>query len=595
MVVSLPAENRLGYCELMYSLSSLSVSGVSRAIQRAGYQNTQSQKHPERDLEFFAFLLRDSGTRQEAREDAKSFDALRKQQKAQDVQATAGGAGKLEGRAFKDFPDSLSALGAACVRVGLLGADDGAVFLLRTFGLLRGLCTQLNVPVSYLDGMTDHARLGLMLSGSGAGGKRGPVRSMAKGALQERVQALLDGDVFEGACQVCVRAGGKVVVDSVAGSMGDCDPRPVSRCGGSCARVVAWLTCSAAAARDSLMCLLDLTKVLAALPVLRMVGRGVDLDSPLTGPKGAGPTLRLALCHARTGMEDAVPPSAFAHQLLEYDRWLSEVVRQAGEAESRGSKPDPVEAAYHTMSFGWELDLSLRNSVDPCTLYDVVQHSVPHELRQEVYFGQMPAEADERVCAVSHGYAAVAKAALFAAQGGDAGGGPGAVSLDLGRRALPGRAFVDPMMANTRAVRGALCEAPGRTHVPVVAADARIPSFNAYGSARATCDLAERQLRVLDKATQRQMQRVHTMESNALLGKLEWGLGFVLVRARNSGMLALVHHVAMGGVLVHIPEAHVTLVVLVSDLTVDRSLVRRVVELVLEEYDFEDLVSAAAM
>jgi len=60
MVVTLPAENRLGYCELMHSLSSLSVSGVSAAIRRAGYQNTQSSAHPERDLEFFAFLLRDT-------------------------------------------------------------------------------------------------------------------------------------------------------------------------------------------------------------------------------------------------------------------------------------------------------------------------------------------------------------------------------------------------------------------------------------------------------------------------------------------------------------------------------------------------------
>jgi len=204
-------------------------------------------------------------------------------------QAKAGKNAKIEGRSFKEFPDSL-------------------IFLLRTFGLLRGLCTQLNVPVSYLDGMTDHARLGLMLSKAGTAIKSMP--DYSRSDMQDRVRAILNRQGFDGGCQVCVRVNGRVLVDVAGGTMGDVDPRPCTE--------------------DSLMCLLNLTNVLGALAVLRSVGRGVELDSPLTGPKGAGPTLRMTLCHAQTGLEDSIPPSSFGHQLLDYDRCLSEVVRQVG-------------------------------------------------------------------------------------------------------------------------------------------------------------------------------------------------------------------------------------------------------------------------
>jgi len=538
MVVTVPAETRLGYCALVHALSSLSVSGMSEAIRRAGYQNTQSAAHPERDLEFFAYMLRDTSSREEARADAKAFDALRHKQRSEDVALAPGR--KVEGRAFKEFPDSL-------------------IFLMRTLGLLRGLCTQLDVPVSYLEGMTDHARLGLAL------GEHRPTPPLARrwqggglGAAQRAVELALQQGDYEGGMQVSARCGGAVEVEASAGTMGDVDPRPLS---------------SAA-----LMALLDLTKPLAALAVLRSVGRGgVELDAPLTGPKGAGPSLRMALCHAKTGMEDAVPPSSFAHQLMNYDRCLSEVVRHAGDIESKRQPPNG--AAYHTHAFGWELDLCMRNSAEPCTLYEVVQGALPGDVRDELFFGEVPDAVDDCIASVSHGYAAMAKAAMLSGADGLGGGRGGQVlNLDLGTRALPGRAFADPASANTRAVRAA-----------------RMPSFNAYGSARALCAAFERLFAALPRKVLAEMCRVHAREANALLGDVDWGLGWQVVRTASTKRVALVHHVTMGGIAVYVPDARKTVVVLASDLTVERVAVKRALAAALdEELDIVDAIWSSA-
>ena len=248
---------------------------------------------------------------------------------------------------------------------------------------------------------------------------------------------------------------------------------------------------------------------------------------------------------------------------------------KAGEVEYRDVADwKPVGAAYHTLSFGWELDLSLRNSFDPCTLGDLVQNTIAKELRNELYFGQVPQDEDERIVAVSHGYAPVAKMALMSQQRSQQGGGGESelppFSLDLGKRALPGRAFADPAMANTRSIRAA-----------------RIPSFNAYGSARALCDHVERSFSALPRRVYKEMSRVHTTEQNGLLGNVYWGLGFQLVRGAN--LTAFVHHVLMGGIVVCIPQTGKTIVVLCSDLTVDRDLTKKVIDVILEEEEKKEL------
>src|SRR5262249_4167736 len=92
--------------------------------------------------EFFAFILRDTGSRAEQRKHQKSFTELRNKQREEDVKRSSDG--KVEGRYFKEFPDQL-------------------LFLMRTLGLVRGLSTTLGASVWYMETMADHARLGLLL------------------------------------------------------------------------------------------------------------------------------------------------------------------------------------------------------------------------------------------------------------------------------------------------------------------------------------------------------------------------------------------------------------------------------------------------
>ena len=43
----------------------------AQAMRRVGYENSQSGTHPERDMQFFAHLMRDTGSRAAQRKEAK--------------------------------------------------------------------------------------------------------------------------------------------------------------------------------------------------------------------------------------------------------------------------------------------------------------------------------------------------------------------------------------------------------------------------------------------------------------------------------------------------------------------------------------------
>ena len=130
MVVTLKQNERIGYCKLVNALLEFDVQGVADAIRKIGYQNSQSDQHPERDLEFFQFILRDTGSRQSQRNDMEKFKQQRKAQRKRDKEDSGGR--KVEGRYFKDFPESL-------------------IFFFRVIGLIRGLCATLEVHVSYIE------------------------------------------------------------------------------------------------------------------------------------------------------------------------------------------------------------------------------------------------------------------------------------------------------------------------------------------------------------------------------------------------------------------------------------------------------------
>jgi aarF domain-containing kinase len=144
MVVRLNRKQRLGYAQLMNAVAAMDVSGVHQALEQVGFRNSQSARHPERDLEFFNFIARDTGSRSSQRADSQKFFRDRGKQKEADITSgerdTRGSRG---GRTIEAFPESL-------------------IFLFRVIGLLRGLCTSLDVRVPFLQLMVGYARVALV-------------------------------------------------------------------------------------------------------------------------------------------------------------------------------------------------------------------------------------------------------------------------------------------------------------------------------------------------------------------------------------------------------------------------------------------------
>ena len=95
---------------------------------------------PERSVEFFEHLLRDTGDRARAATESKAFRDRRQKQKEDDE---AAGTREKAGRVMSQVPESF-------------------FFLIRVFGLLRGTCAELGVSIPLIEIMALHARCGLL-------------------------------------------------------------------------------------------------------------------------------------------------------------------------------------------------------------------------------------------------------------------------------------------------------------------------------------------------------------------------------------------------------------------------------------------------
>jgi len=295
MVVTLSEDQRLGYCELLYAISGLTVAGATAAFAKVGYKNSQSDKHPERDMEFFAHLLRDTGDRQSQQKQQATFRKRRKDQRKDDLAADPQ---DRTGRFFASFPDSL-------------------IFLFRVLGLIRGLCTTLDTPISYLDIMGDYAKLSLVyrnLSGlkpvkmllappaSTIVGKK--IDKLIKDRSEKTV---LEGGLEEGftvtdflGCQVCCILNGVAVVDTSAGYLDELKPDVVTT--------------------HSVFPLLDLSRLVSNILLLQLVQQGRlrmkdKICSIWTAFSNQSMTLEDLLTY-RPGLEDVVPASTSSFQKL---------------------------------------------------------------------------------------------------------------------------------------------------------------------------------------------------------------------------------------------------------------------------------------
>lgn len=143
-VVRLEPDILEGYRDLVIGLDEYDTAKAVDALRRVGYESTQDSRAPERSVEFFAYLFRNTGSLESAQKSKEEFYHERRAQKKKDED---DGVYEKGGRKPTKIPDSF-------------------LFLTRVVGLLRGLCTTLEVEVALVEIMALHARLGKLRTGA---------------------------------------------------------------------------------------------------------------------------------------------------------------------------------------------------------------------------------------------------------------------------------------------------------------------------------------------------------------------------------------------------------------------------------------------
>jgi predicted unusual protein kinase regulating ubiquinone biosynthesis (AarF/ABC1/UbiB family) len=72
-VVRLSPDELGGWRGLVVALSEMDMRGASKALQALGYRNNQDDRAPERSVEFFAYLMRDTSGAKQAKIESKEF------------------------------------------------------------------------------------------------------------------------------------------------------------------------------------------------------------------------------------------------------------------------------------------------------------------------------------------------------------------------------------------------------------------------------------------------------------------------------------------------------------------------------------------
>ncbi|KAG8459761.1 hypothetical protein KFE25_014324 [Diacronema lutheri] len=134
--VELSEARRLAYCKLVSATAEMDAVAMASATRELGFATNQ-QERPERDIAFWAYYLRDTGSRETQRAEMDAFLAERKAERRADVAA-----------------------GQSTRRV--VRVPDDFMFFLRTIGLLRGLATALDARVPYLELLCMYARRSLL-------------------------------------------------------------------------------------------------------------------------------------------------------------------------------------------------------------------------------------------------------------------------------------------------------------------------------------------------------------------------------------------------------------------------------------------------
>jgi aarF domain-containing kinase len=290
------------------------------------------------------------------------------------------------------------------------------VFFFRVNGLLRGLCSALEVDIPYLDVMADKAKDALK---EAVPREQWAQNTLFLGEQEGRPDGALQGTlggVLERACeseravgiQCAVFRHGQLEANVAAGTLGEANPLPVDD--------------------RTLFNVFSVTKGIVASLVHSLCEGGLlDYDEsvakywPEFGCNGKEDILLSDVLNHQAGLANAFPPSASIEDLLSPDnmiRFLAEAPPEFPSSENRFQ--------YHYLTFGWLLDGVIRGLGQKYTLNSVLDDVLQQMgLQGQIHIGIPSSTAGENLAVLSFKMSNVLPSAAAGATGRSNGGDGG--------------------------------------------------------------------------------------------------------------------------------------------------------------------------
>ena len=328
---------RLGFAKIIYAAQHSDYQLLLEGFEQIGL--ILNRENPMRDMQGIQLLMSDTQAASNSRALYRRYgDAAKLRRKAR----------KKVQNANKDKQKSLE-------RKNPVDAWPGSLmFFFRTTGLLRGLCSTLDVQQKYLSIMASKAEQALKQrfpqvvaspppllyashadkSVSAVGAKR--INAALETALCKVLEDLYSSGDLVGA-QVCVYRNGHMCASVCCGTLGKVDPRPVQQ--------------------DTLFNCFSVTKgvVCTALHMLlERAGKSLSYTDTVASiwPAFAcngkeATTIKHVLCH-QSGLQHALPEKLGLKDLANFDHCVKHI-----ETCQPVWPPEDERTAYHYFTFGW--------------------------------------------------------------------------------------------------------------------------------------------------------------------------------------------------------------------------------------------------
>eukprot|EP00924_Labyrinthula_sp_SR-Ha-C_P014819 snap_masked-scaffold_43-processed-gene-1.83-mRNA-1 protein AED:1.00 eAED:1.00 QI:0/0/0/0/1/1/2/0/1090 len=540
MVVELSEKEKTGYCELLVGIEQLSVSGLTKSIQKIGYENSQSFKKPERDLEFFAYLFRPTGSRKQSKAETKAFRKRRKQQRKEDVNKPEDE--DLEGRYFKKFPESF-------------------VFLFRVLGLIRGLCAELDVEVDYIDIMSQYAKYSLLQKNlqSHLDVKIPSNEPILNKIIREQMhqEILQHPDSLVG-YQAFALEKGKAILDIAEGEVSEMSNAKV--CG------------------KTTFPLFDISPMVLNLLVLELISEGkLNFSSKVNDFWNGFPNDSLKISHLLKNIEiPEVVPSFLSIEYLSDKNYLEKLVLENFPTELSFVEAKRLKKTVHTTSIILNIIFeSIRNQ----TIVEYIESSYgfsfkPSEKRVELSHNLGSLLRSLASTQLNTPILPVETEAQNNTEEGEATGEDTEAMVEAEESPLQ-RNFgvpLDPSVLNYDKIAGIGC-----TGISLFSSSKELTLFVKSCFKRLSPDV-----------TRKIFMSKTNNEANFLFGTRTWGLGFEALNLADDIKSRVIFFQGFGGsIFLILPNKGIFLSVLVNRITLDRTVTKKILDRILGRYGYD--------